>query len=145
MAHSPVRMGSSDDWTGYWVFQMAHTNGRTAYLPVRMAHQNFQMGSPNNWTAYTENYLETTALYNRPSSFFWNETSIWIVSIITTICEHAFLFWDCNFFQNHSTLIESFFKTRSIALSIRKQLYANLKFDPPGIMNTRWKLHDGWF
>ena len=36
-----------------------------------------------------------TALYNRPSSFFWNETSIWIVSIITTICKHTTLYQTC--------------------------------------------------
>ena len=66
-----------------------------------------------------KNYRETTALYNRPSSFFWNKTSIWIVSTITTVCEHASLFWDCNFSKT-TTLIESFCQTRSIALCIRK-------------------------
>ena len=44
-AHSPVRTGSSNGWTGYEVFRNANTNGWTAYSPVRT-------GSSNNWTGY---------------------------------------------------------------------------------------------
>ena len=98
--------------------RLTRTGERLTYLFERLIKIS-EPGSPNDWTAYTKNYRETTALYNRPSSFFWSETSIWIVSTITTVCEHASLFWDCNFSKT-TTLIESFFKTRSIALCIRK-------------------------
>ena len=49
----------------------------------------------------SERVHQMTALYIRSSILFWNETSIWIVSTITTVCEHASLFWDCNFSKNY--------------------------------------------
>ena len=89
--------------------QLTRTGERLTYLYERLIKISKRVAQTTE-QAYTENYLETTALYNRQSSFFWNETSIWIVSIITTVCEHAFLFWDSNFFKTTLLSKKVFFK-----------------------------------